>query len=521
MKQKIQVEPIELQRFQTYMHKITKDGKLMNLGHLLEWSAQHYGEDIALESLTHAIGYRALYQRACMFSQLLIQKGIKQNDAVLVWLENSIEFYIAYFGVLQLGAVVAPLNIYLTEYELAHIITDAQAKLIIASKGFADRLTQVHNEVPVLFVEDHIDLDGPITMQECEITNKEAHELALLLYTSGTTGLPKGVMLSSSNALTNSCQAIARIEFQRCRILCVLPLFHSFTQNTCIWTPLLYGCTIILIPKIERRYLVEGLTKKPDIFLGVPAVYGLLCMMKNAPIDTIALFVCGADALPDKIRGLFALIYNRNIANGYGMTETAPFIAVDLEDINEPTNCVGRPCAMLDVQVRDEHGNPLDDGETGQLWVKGPNVMMGYYNQPEQTAQVLQNGWLSTGDLAYINHHGKLVMAGRQKDLIIFRGQNIHPQEIENVILTHPDVLRAAVIGKPDVDVGEVPLAVVQIRAKNDKIEAELLKLCKERLAAYKIPRDFIIMHHDLPLTSTGKVNKKQLKKDLVSDGKD
>lgn len=517
MRQNLSVSADELARFNTYINKISPNGTMMSLGHLLEWSAAQYGDDIALETEDHQISYTSLYHRACMFSELLKQQGVQHSDRVLVWVENSIEFYIAYFGALQIGAVVAPLNIYLTEHELTHIINDSQAKLVVTAKSFSDRLTQAHNHAPIIFIEDVIDLDAPATMDSFSIADKDPDELALLLYTSGTTGLPKGVMLSTRNALTNSCQAIARIKFPRCRILCVLPLFHSFTQNTCVWTPLLYGCTIILVPKIERRYIAAGLAKKPDIFLGVPALYGLLCMMKTAPIEGISYFICGADALPDKIRGLFALIYNRKIANGYGLSESSPFIAVDLDDVTEPTSCVGRPCALMEVEIRDQKGAVLDDGTVGELWVKGPNIMLGYYNAPEQTANVLQNGWLATGDLAYINHHGKIVIVGREKDLIKHKGFNIYPQEIENVLMSHPDVLRAGVIGKPD-EAGEIPIAVVQTRVESSAIEQELIRLCKERLASYKIPREFIIMRNDPPLTTTGKINKKQLKKDLFKN---
>lgn len=508
----------ELQRYNAWVQKITVDGKLMSLGHLLAWAAKQHDDHIAIECGDQQISYRSLYQRSCMFGQLLKDQGINAGDAVLVWLENSIEFYIAYFGALQIGAIIAPLNVYLTEFELDHILKDAQAKLIVTSQSFMHRLKDVHNRVALLMVEDNIDINGPITKEQCSIPDKDPDELTLLLYTSGTTGLPKGVMISSRNALINACQGIARQAFKKCRVLGILPLFHSFAQNACIWAPLLYGCTVIIVPKIERHFIQEGLAKKPNIFLGVPALYGLLCLMKNAPIEDIEFFICGGDALPDRIRSAFALVYNRRIANGYGMTETSPFISVDLDDIVEPTSCVGRPCVHVDVQVRDEQGNVLKDGSIGQLWVKGPNIMLGYYNAPEHTAEVLQDGWLATGDLAYINKHKKIVISGREKDLIINKGFNIYPQEIENVLLSHPDVLRAAVIGKPD-PAGEVPIAIVQSRTENKHLEHELLKLCRERLAAYKVPKEFIMVRAEPPLTATGKINKKELKKQLFHNG--
>jgi long-chain acyl-CoA synthetase len=512
------VSPAERMRFDKLMDSITKNGKLMTLGHLLEWSAKKYGDRIALICRDEQISFNHLFARACMFSELLREKGIKSGDSVLVWLENSIEFYIAYFGALQIGAIVAPLNVYLTERELAHIIKDAHAQIIVTSKSFLERLGDQKVSVPVLLKEDAIKLDELITIDRCSITDKDPDALTLLLYTSGTTGLPKGVMLSSRNALTNAMQAIARQEFKRCKVLCVLPLFHSFAQNACIWTPLLYGCAVIVVPKVDRRLILEGLAKKPSVFLGVPALYGLLCLMKTAPLAGIELFVCGGDALPDKIRSAFALIYNRKICNGYGLTETSPLISIDLDDMTEPTNCVGTPCTNVQVQIRDEQGNTLTQGKIGQLWVTGPNLMLGYHNAQEATDKVLKNGWFDTGDRAYINQRGKIVIAGREKDLIIHKGFNIYPQEIENVLLSHPDVIRAAVIGKKDEAVGEVPIAVVQVRAENSALISELKKRCKEQLAAYKIPKDIIVVKRDPPLTATGKINKKELKQQLFTN---
>lgn len=510
----IDVSPKERARFDKLIASITQNGSLMTLGHLLEWAAEQYGDKVALICRDEQITYKHLFSRACMFSQLLREKGINSGDSVLVWLENSIEFYIAYFGVLQIGAVVAPLNVYLTERELDHIIKDAHARLIVTSESFLERLQKVHTDIPVLLKEKQIRLKDPITVPTCTIVDKDPDDLTLLLYTSGTTGLPKGVMLSSSNALINAMQGIARQEFHQCRVLCVLPLFHSFAQNACIWMPLLYGCTVIVVPKVDRRLILEGLEKKPDIFLGVPALYGLMCLMKTAPISQIELFICGGDALPDKIRSAFSLIYNRKICNGYGLTETSPLISVDLDDMIEPTSCVGTPCTDVQVEIRDEQGNVLPYGKIGQLWVKGPNVMLGYHNAQEATDNIIKDGWLDTGDRAYINERCKIVITGREKDLIIHKGFNIYPQEIENVLLSHPDVMRAAVVGKPDA-AGEVPIAILQVRAENHKLIPELKKRCREQLAQYKMPKEFITVRKDPPLTATGKINKKLLKKQL------
>jgi long-chain acyl-CoA synthetase len=368
---------------------------------------------------------------------------------------------------------------------------------------------------PIVTEHDIDDVDESMPVEDTMV-DLEPEELAALLYTSGTTGLPKGVMLSSKNIMTNVLQVAALLGKPADeRILGVLPLFHSFAQNTCVWASIFYGITIILVPKIERRYILEGLHHKPTIFLGVPALYGLICLMKTAPLDSVRLFVSGGDALPDKIRSAFGLIYRRKIVNGYGLTETTPVISVNLDDETVPASNVGRPLVGVVCVARNEHDVDLPQGTIGVLWVKGDNVMLGYYNAQESTDKILKNGWLNTGDLGYIDSHGRIVITGREKDLIIHKGFNIYPQEIENVILSYPNAIRAGVVGRIDED-GEVPVAFVQLRSHEENCERHLRALCAQHLAAYKIPRQFFCDTKDLPATATGKIDKKVLRAQLA-----
>jgi len=216
--------------------------------------------------------------------------------------------------------------------------------------------------------------------------------------------------------------------------------------------------------------------------------------------------------MPDKIRSYFSLLYGRKICSGYGLTETSPMISADLEDVLVSTNTVGKPVIGLQCVAKDEQGNDVPRGEVGELWVKGDNVMLGYYNAPEATADTMHDGWLKTGDLVYFDAQGKIVISGRIKDLIIHKGFNIYPQEVENVLISHANVLRAAVIGRMDDEHGETPIAYVQLRQAQEGIERELKKLCMQNLASYKIPREFICVTKDLPTTATGKINKKALR---------
>lgn len=501
----------ESERFD-YFHNIAcdSDGNLMFVGQLLQRAAALFSDTPALVYQDRVISYQELYHRSLLLSKKLIARGIKPEDRVLLFFPNSLAFYIAYFGALQVGAVVAPINIFLKERELAHIVKDAQPALIIASSDKLDLFDK--DNLPPILTEKDIAIDSalPDEVLDFQVECLAADQLAVLLYTSGTTGLPKGVMLSSQNIMTNVVQLMARIPVvQAQRIFCVLPLFHSFAQNTCVWTAFFAGCTVIVVPKIERRAIMRGLAHKPSVFLGVPALYGLLCLLKTAPLSCIDYFVCGGDALPDKIRAGFELIYRRKLCNGYGLTETSPLISVDLDDITESTSNVGKLVIGVECSIRDADGNELPRGEIGILWVKGDNIMMGYYNAPDRTAEVLQDGWFCTGDLARLDANGKLLICGRDKDLIIHKGLNIYPQEIENIILGHLSVLYVGVIGKQSDMHGEIPIAYVQLHRgyKEEGMKQILHDLCTKNLATYKVPRTFIFVK-DMPLTATNKVNK-------------
>jgi long-chain acyl-CoA synthetase len=507
----------EKKRFETLRAALIRNGKVPYLGCLLQGAAARFPDHNALLYEGAAVTYRTLFHRAVALSRLLQIKGVQPRDRIILLLENSPEFYIGYFAILQVGAVVAPLNIFLKERELAHIIKDASPALIITSQEFMPLLEKAEVALPPLVMATEMPLynDGelatPFMIQELE-----PEEMSSLLYTSGTTGFPKGVMLSSKNALMNVIQGIARFDLRpEDRVFGVLPLFHSFAQNSCIWVPMFIGSTVILVRKIDRRAILEGLEQKPTCFLGVPALYGFLALLKTAKFDAVRCFVSGADALPDKIRTAFSLIYRRKICSGYGLTEASPLVAGDLTEETMPPASVGTPLMGIEWVLKDEAGAPVPQGSVGELWIKGDNVMLGYYNAPEMTADVLRDGWLRTGDLFYCDDLGRLIMSGRSKDIIKHKGFIIYPPEVENVILSHPNVLRVAVLGKIDVQTGEVPIAFVQLKENQQGIEQALRALCLKNLASYKVPRDFICSVEQLTITATGKVDKKKLRERL------
>ena len=503
------------QRFNELYQSLTTDGTLMHVSKLLERAARLWPKNTMLICMDERITYKELYYRAVLLAHQLQSLGVKKNERVIIFYENSVEFYVAYFAVWQAGGIVAPLNVFLHEDEFMRIIHDAQPRVLILSPHLKAKLEKLPPDLPVI---TDIDITGqlPKTIPSLQTEPQDPHDVAALLYTSGTTGFPKAVMLSSTNIIVNAIQGISRFAFSpKDKVFCPLPLFHSLPQNICVWANTILGSTAIIAPKIDRKTIIKGLSYKPTIVVAVPALYGLFCMMKTLNFKKVRYFAAGGDALSDKIRSFFALIYGRKICNGYGLTETSPFLSVDCDDYTQPTNTVGRPFHGIQAAIKDSQGLLLPQGQIGTLWVKGDNIMLGYYNAPEATAAILVDGWLNTGDLAYLTKEGKIVLAGRERDLISNKGLKIYPQEVENILLSHPAVMQAGVIGAQEND-EEIPVAFIASKeAEQEKLIRELKSLCARHLAPYKIPRQFYIKK-ELPITTTGKVDKKLLKKELA-----
>lgn len=498
--------------YQKYLfNQFSLEGKLLSASALLPLAAKKWPKREIVICDDNVITYDQLYKNSLSFAQYLIHSGVCDRDKVIIFYENSIEFFIAYFAIWSIGAIVVPLNIFLTEAELLIIVNDCKPKVIIISQNLKTKLSE-HGlaQLPVQISNIDISQDAKPPV----VNNASADSIVAILYTSGTTGVPKGVMLSSKNIISNAIQAISR--FKRTdgyKIYCPLPLFHSLPQNICVWANILIGGTAIIAPKIDRKSITKGFEHKPDIFIGVPAIYGMLCILKDLDFSNIEYFISGGDALPNKIKMYFELIYKRKICNGYGLTECSPFIAVDFDEYTQPNTVVGAPLLGVKCQIRDEANNIFPDNEIGILWVQGDNVMLGYYNHEESTNDIIKDGWLCTGDLAKINLDGKLEICGRQKDLIINKGIKIYPQEIENILSSHPSILQAAVIGV-NYNEEEIPVAFISVKNKilDEKAFIQEVKdFCIENLAAYKVPRS-IIIKDEIPLTSTGKIDKKKLK---------
>lgn len=493
-----------------FFQDLSEEYAHMHIGLLVGQSARRFPDRVFLVSKQREVTYREFYFRVTRCAQMFAKHG---GTSVLLSMENGFDFYVAYCAALLAGMVIIPVNTFLHEQEVVQIIDQVKPSIIMLSPEQREKYKLfTHSDI------NDIDWNEPVPEKIEDFEDRSFHvppvdDTAFILFTSGTTGTPKGVMLSSKNVMSNAIQSFARMEtfgFKDERFLAALPLFHVFSQMSAIWLPIISCSTIILIKRIERKELLEGFAQKPTTFFAVPALFGLLCIMRTCNLDSIKLFVCGADALPDKIRDGFAQLYGRIIATGYGLSEASPVISFNAESFFPTSNMVGKPLEGIECLIKNESGEKVQLGEVGLLWVKGPNIMQGYFAAPEENSKILVDGWLNTGDYASMDEQGRLTIRGREKDLIINKGFKIYPQEVENILMKHPAVFKAAVIGRDNESSGQVPIAFVAAKENYPGLSDELYVLCNQSLAAYKIPKKIIILN-DLPMNYTGKIDKKRL----------
>ena len=451
-------------------------------------------------------------------ANFLQAKGLQKGDRVGLLSKNCVDFVISYFAVIRAGGVVVPFNFQLAPREIAYIVKDASLKIMLVRQKID--LTEAVQEIDYTELSqfDFVEMEEHV---EHEFKDYELHEddNCTIIYTSGTTGKPKGAMLSHKNLVANTREFTSVITMSSEDIgLCVLPMYHCFAWTVSVSGPLFYGACIV----IQETYIFKdtmGLIAKHEVnfFAGVPTMIQLFFKGAEAhELANIRCFISGGAPLPQVLAEGFRKKFGKPVQEGYGLSEASPVVTVNPAS-KVKVGSIGPSLPGVTVMIQDEDGKEMKRGEVGELCVRGDNVMLGYLNLPEETANALRGGWLHTGDLAYKDEDGYIFIVDRLKDMIISSGENVYPREIEEALYTHPLIEEAAVIGIPDKLRGQAVCAYMVLSEGAVLDKKELRKYLMERIAPYKVPREFFFCAQ-LPKNSTGKILKTALREQALID---
>ena len=514
---------------------------MLNLSVLLEDSAREVPDRVAVVFNETRLTYAQVNGAANQIANGLSDRGIGRGDKVALSCLNIPYFPLVYFGILKTGAAVVPLNVLLKGREIAYHLSDSDAKAYFCFQGTPELPMgqygydgfQQAGECDHFFMitadpTAPSPVEGTKTVGQLMANQRPVFDTALtdpddtavILYTSGTTGQPKGAELSHSNMLMN-----ARLSdnmyppAEHDVTLIALPLFHSFGQTVQMNAGFYKRMTLTLLPRFEPGAAL-GIMQRDDvtIFAGVPTMYWAMLNYPDAgkfDLEKIShnlrLAVSGGSAMPVEVMKAFNAKFSVKILEGYGLSETSPVASFNRVDLPTKPGSVGRPVWGVSIRIVDIEGNDIPQGEMGEILIKGHCVMKGYYKRPEATAKAVRDGWLYTGDIGQIDEDGYLFITDRVKDMIIRGGFNVYPREIEEVMMAHPNISLAAVIGIHDVSHGEEVKAFVILNAGTEETAAEIVAWCKENMAAYKYPR-IVEIRDSLPMTATGKILKRELR---------
>lgn len=482
--------------------------------------------------------YRQFLEKVDRFARALELICIGKGDRVALICPNTLEFVLSVFAISKLGAIVVPINTMLKNEEYRYILRDCEAKVLITGSKFAKEVGSLGDEVESIKHTVWIDaapmLDERHLLLE-EILSEHTHphavhfpltldDTAVIFYTSGTTGHPKGAMISNRNLFSNLVGAKERFDLSPSdRFIVYLPMFHSFTFSIMVILPFFTRSSFVIIPSILpfSNIIKQALFKRVTIFMGVPDIYNALIRAKLPWyflwFNSIRCFISGGSALSEDTLNRFKSTFKRSVMlEGYGLSECSPAVTINPLEKQKPLS-VGLPLAGNEVRIVNDEMMELPIGEAGELIIRGDCVMQGYLNNPSATAETIQNGWLRTGDIAKVDEEGYVYIVDRIKDLIISKGINIYPRQIEECLMLLPSIKLAAVIGVSDPNSGEVPAAYIELEEGYEQTPVSLIKnQLKEHLAAFKIPKTITVVE-SLPKTATGKVLKRILKQQYSS----
>ncbi|WLR43177.1 long-chain fatty acid--CoA ligase [Bacillus carboniphilus] len=507
---------------------------------LLKRSAKLYQDHTALSFYGKKLNYAELYKNSLAFASALQNKGLKKGDRVAIMLPNCPQYVIAFFGILQAGGIVTQVNPLLVERELDYILKDSGANMIVAFDAVYELVKKVQPETKVKQVIT-VSLQKPFTPPSQDQAFEDfiqtatpsfipphidaKHDVAVLQYTGGTTGRSKGVMLTHYNLVANVIQSA---EVFKTKIgpgedisLAVAPYFHIFGLTTSLTFPVYFGNELIIVPRFDVDEILQIIEKeKPTVFPGVPTMYvALTNHPKVTPESLKSLWLCnsGSAPMPVELLKRFEKMSGAMIVEGYGLSETSPVATCNPIDSVRKPGSVGMGVPKTAIKIVDiaTGKEELGANELGEVVISGPQVMKGYWNNDEETAIALRDGWFYTGDIGRLDEEGYLYIVDRKKDMIIASGFNIYPRDIEEVLYEHPAIQEAVVIGIPDQYRGETVKAVLVFKENRSASEEEMIEYCKERLSAYKVPTIFEF-RTELPKTNVGKILRRALREEVT-----
>ncbi|MCS0605410.1 long-chain fatty acid--CoA ligase [Streptomyces sp. LP11] len=491
---------------------------MANLAEFLVDTARRLPGHPALRLGTTTTTYAELDRLSAQAATLLHTEGVRPGDRVALMLPNVPEFVVLYYAVLRAGAVAVPVNPLLKERESAYHLRDSGAVLLFewhqapgAGAAGARAAGVRHLAVePAAFAAELARLEPRF-----EVAVTAGDDIAVLLYTSGTTGRPKGAALTHAGLRHNT--EVTGTEVQRMTsddvIVGCLPLFHIFGQTCTMNVAVRNGASLTLVPRFDPATVLDAIARdRATVFEGVPTMYAALLQHPDtgAGLSSLRMCVSGGASLPVEVLHGFERRFGCMVLEGFGMSETSPVVSFNHPDRPRKAGSIGTPIKDVEVRLLDEDGADVAPGEVGELAVRGPGVMKGYWNRPEDTAAAIPDGWLRTGDLARRDEDGYLYIVDRKKDLIIRGGYNVYPREIEEVLHEHPAVALAAVLGVPDERLGEEVAAAVVLRPGAEADTGELQRFVRDRVAAYKYPRR-IWLTDALPVGPSGRILKREI----------
>lgn len=492
----------------------------------------------AIKFYNKEISYKELWTLSSMFASSLQQEGVKKGDRTAIMLPNCPQYIISYYGMLKTGSIVTQVNPMYLEKELLHILNDSGAKTIVVYEPLYPRIkaiaekTALENIIVVSFEPEKLVLSedqsfesfigkGLSALEPIQVDPME--DIAVLQYTGGTTGLSKGAMLTHRNVAVNAQQSYSFFQheliFGEESCLTVIPLFHVFGMTSCMNLSIMTGAKMILLPRFDLDEVLNTIkTEQPTTFPGVPTMYIALVNHPEAEkygINSIRLCNSGSAPMPVQTMIEFERKTGAKILEGFGLSETSPVSHVNPAFAERKPGSVGIGVPGTDYKIVDlatgEREVPTD--ELGELIIKGPQVMKGYWNMPEETANTLRNGWLYTGDIAKVDEDGYLYIMDRKKDIIIASGYNVYPRDIEELLYEHVSIQEAVVIGVPDEYRGETIKAIIIRKSGHSITEQEVIDWTRERIAAYKVPT-IVEFREELPKTQVGKILRRVLREE-------